>query len=165
MLDRSNLVNDVSQFTLHSALQQQNRVDRQRLNEGEDSRVSTDSDLDLETEDEDDCRSTFSRLLMRKLVAVELIQQQEALRQEGLAPVTSLQFLIAADDSYWAKMQRVSQWRESTLQSEAQSETQSEGPSEASSSGFAMAVWSRIELLTHIPRLFPACGCITQAIS
>lgn len=130
-------------------MQQQTRADKQRLDEGEDSRVSTDSDLDLETEDEDDCPSTFSCLLMRKLVAVELAQQQEAIREEGLAPVTPLHLLAGADDSYWAKMRRVSQWRESTLQSEAQSETHSEVPSEASSSGFAIPVYLHISLFTH----------------
>ena len=139
MLDRTNVVNDDSQFASRSGLQQQIRAERQRLDEGEDSRVSTDSDLDLESEEEDDYRSTFSNLLMRKLVAIELVQQQQALRVDKLAGVSSLQLLAAAEDSYCAKMRRVSQWRESTLQSETQSETQSEGQSEAASGGFAIA--------------------------
>lgn len=141
-MDRPNIINDESHFTSCSVFQQQIRVERQHLDEGEDSRVSTDSDLDLESEDEDDYRSTFSNLLMRKLVAVELIQQQ-VLREDRLGGVIPMQ-LLAAEDSYCAKMRRVSQWRESTLQSEAQSETQSESQSEAASSGFAVAMYQHV---------------------
>ncbi|KAF8587873.1 hypothetical protein K439DRAFT_1658851 [Ramaria rubella] len=124
MLDRPIPVNDESQTSLRVNLQQY-CAEKQRLDEGE-SRVSTDSDLDLESEDEDDYRSTFSDLLMRRLVAVELAQQQQVLREEKLMRTTPLQLFAAADDSYWAKMRRVHQWRESTIQSESPSETASD---------------------------------------
>ncbi|KAF8524213.1 hypothetical protein JB92DRAFT_3140592 [Gautieria morchelliformis] len=120
MIDRPN----ESQFTPHSGLQQQTWAEREWLAEG-DSRVSTDSDLDLESDNEDDYRSTFSNLLMRKLVAIELAQQHAFRKEKPAARVTPPQPNFAAEDSYCAKMRRVSQWRESTLPSEASSEAQS----------------------------------------
>lgn len=168
MLDRPPLVTDESTLTSYLGLAQQTLAEKQRLNDGEDSRVSTDSDLDLETEDEDDCRSTFSYLLMRKLVAIELAQQQQAFQEDRLARTIPLQLLAANEDSYWAKMRRVSQWRESTLHSEAQSGNQSdvpsEGSSEASSSGCAVTIYFPPPPLTYL-RLFSACSHHTEAIS
>jgi hypothetical protein len=156
MIDRPN----ESQFTPHSGLQQQTWMEREWLGEG-DSRVSTDSDLDLESDDEDDYRSTFSNLLMRKLIAIELAQQH-AFRKEKLARVTPPQPNFAApEDSYCAKMRRVSQWRESTLPSEASSEAQSG----ASSSGFAIVTVPRISYSQTNSRLFCVCSDVAQAIS
>jgi len=117
MFDRPTL-----EDTSHGVDLRQPRAEKHIQDEGA-SRVSTDSDLDLESEDEDDYRTTFSNLLLRKLAAVEWAQQQHVLREEKVARSTPPQQLTgAADDSYWAKMRRVNQWRQSTHQSETSSD-------------------------------------------